>query len=106
MESFAWPFSRRRQEWIGIADELIVTIDSGLFDLERAPVTHAGTKEVRKAAKVLEEAASFYLRAGLGLAAKRCYERAARAFSLIGSSSGIARCVAAAEGVSTFWEED
>jgi hypothetical protein len=66
----------------------------------------AGKKEVRKAAKVLEEAASFYLRAGLGLAAKRCYERSARAFSLVGSSSGIARCVAAAEGVPTFWEED
>jgi hypothetical protein len=98
---FEWPFSFYRQTWIAEADDLKNKAIEIIAEHPTPNLNQRADRAVRRAAKALAKAADKYRHAGLGLAAKSCWEFSSDCFAAVGDTVDAENCDNLASGIET-----
>ena len=96
---FEWPFSFYRQTWIREADDLTSKAIETVAEYPSPTLSQRSQRAIRRAAKALSKAADKYRHAGLGLAAKSCWEFSSNCFLSIGDTVDAENCSNLAAGI-------
>jgi lysine/ornithine N-monooxygenase len=103
---FAWPFSKKRQCYIAEADAMLVRAGELVDDPAVKPYLPNQFARYRRAAKVYEQSAILYRKAGLGLMAIGSWQDAAECYSTLGDDENCKRCECEASHVPVYYEEE
>lgn len=105
---FAWPFAKHRQMWIDKADRACAEAAEFLEGLSPALAEPASKtwRSYRRAARLFENAADYYLRAGMNAMAKHAYGRAAECWSAVGDEDRERSCKIRSSAIHTYYQED